>query len=277
MKTIAIEELLAWAFVYELPKGGGVDGLDNLNSAWRMLQASSWGKVTDWAELMTLIDRGRGDGENFIIEQGAPHDDAIVVGEAVADLAHCEIVIPDGWAPLSDWPRHDDRMISLMADAVGRAVERFTLRSAARRGAHLVSLVVGSAVLGREPGWDAPVPAIRMVERAGKPAWFMTRQVRDVFGRVNTIEIDGFNRKAGRPFRGAYRRYEFSDDPIGDIMARLDRELWAVALDRVHERVANQLTAHRLLDSSVVARPWGAQGAHIALIGRHGVGAKRTA
>lgn len=277
MKTMAIEELLAWSFVHELPKGGGVDGLDNVNSAWRMLQASSWGKVSDWAELMTLIDHGPGDGENFMIEQGAPHDDAIVVGEAVADLAHCEIVIPDGWDPLPDWPLHDDRMAGLMADAVARAVERFTLRSRARRAAHLVSLVIGSAVLGREPGWEAPVPAIRMIERAGKPAWFMAKQVRDVFGRSNTVEVDGFNRKAGRPFRGAYRRYEFSDDPVGDIMARLDRELWAAALRRVSDRIANQLVAHRLSNWEIEPTPWGGSARRILLLAPQALRARKSA
>jgi hypothetical protein len=49
MKTVTMEELLTWAFVHELPKGGGVDGLDNANSAWRMLEASSWGKITSFA------------------------------------------------------------------------------------------------------------------------------------------------------------------------------------------------------------------------------------
>ncbi|WP_299478615.1 hypothetical protein [uncultured Paracoccus sp.] len=254
-----------------------MDGLDNVNSAWRMLQASSWGKITNWAELMTTIDAPARDHDNFLLEQGAPHDDALAVGAAVADLAHCEIVIPSGWDPLPDWPQHDDRMPGLMAQAIERAVERFTLRPRGRRAAHLVSLVIGSAVLGREPGWAAPVPAIRMVERAGRPAWFMAKQVRDVFGRANEIEVDGFNRKAGRPYRGAYRKYEFSDDPVADIMARLDRELWAAALRRVHDRVANQLVSHRLSESEIVARPWGERGPRVQLIAGPGIGAKRTA
>ena len=83
MRTVTIEELLSWAFVHELPKGGGVDGLANANSAWRMLQASSWGKITSFAELMTLVDTGFSDGSgNYLFEQGAPHDDALALGEA---------------------------------------------------------------------------------------------------------------------------------------------------------------------------------------------------
>lgn len=277
MKSMTIDELLTWAFVHELPKGGGVNGLDNMNSAWRMLQASSWGKITAWAELMTLVDGGQTDWENFMIDQGDPHDDAIAVGEVAADLAHCEIVVPDGWSPLPDWPLHDGRMADLMVEAVGRAVERFTLRPPSRRATHLVSLVVGTAVLGREPAWDAPVSSIRMVERAGRPAWFMGRQVRDELGRVNTIEIDGFNRKAGRPFRGAYRKYEFSDDPIGDIMARLDRELWAAALLHLEKVVANRLTAHRLLKWDGEVAPWGDVGPRVSLLSGQGMRAKIVA
>lgn len=277
MKTVAIDELLSWAFVHELPKGGGVDGLDNVNSAWRMLQASSWGKITSWAELMTFIDMPARDHDNFLIEQGAPHDDALAAGAAVADLVHCEIVIPEGWEPLADWPRHDQRMGDLIRSATARALERFILRPPGRRAAHLVSLVVGTAVLGREPRWEAPVPAIRMIEKAGKPAWFMARKVRDVFGRVNDIEVDGYNRKAGRPYRGAYRKYEFSDDPVGDIMARLDRELWVAALRHVHARVANQLVAHRLSNLEMPARPWGDHGPAVSLVARQALASKKSA
>ncbi|PRD42333.1 hypothetical protein C5748_16175 [Phyllobacterium phragmitis] len=59
MKTKTIEELLTWAFTDELTKGGGVDGLDNLHSAWRQMQASSWGKIMEFADLMAMVDRDR--------------------------------------------------------------------------------------------------------------------------------------------------------------------------------------------------------------------------
>lgn len=266
MKTATIDELLTWSFVHELPKGGGVDGLDNPNSAWRMLQASSWGKVTAWAELMATVDVGRGAADNFMIEQGAPHDDALALGEAVAELAGYEIVIPAGWSPLPDWPRGDAILASLSDAAVARAVERFTLRPALRRAHHLVSLVVGSAVLCREPGWDAPVPSVRMVERAGRPAWFRSRAVTDAFGRASTVEVDGFNPKAGRPHRDAYRKYEFSDDPVGDILGRLDRELWAVALREIAQIARHRLVGHRLLPTVIETAPWGASGPRIELV-----------
>lgn len=251
MKTKTVEELLAWSFVHELPKGGGVDGLDSMNSAWRMLQASSWGKVTAFAELMAKVDVDRGDGGTWL-EQGEPHDDAIVIGHAVSDLAHCDTYIPAGWNALADWPDDD----GLVMPAVTRAVERYRLRPAQRRGAGIVSLIVGTAILGREPNWQSEPSSVRMVERAGRPAWFMTRKATDELGREFEIEVDGFNRRAGRPHRGAYRRYEFSVDPTGDILARLDYQIWVAALRHLEQELSGRLGSHRVAFSDRSMTPW---------------------
>lgn len=277
MRSVTIDELLSWAFVHELPKGGGVDGLDNANSAWRMLQASSWGKVTSWAELMTSIDLPARDHDNFLIEQGAPHDDALIVGEAVAELVACDMIIPEGWHPLPDWVLSDPLIAGLASEAIAAAVDRFCLRPPRRRAAHLVSIVIGTAVLGREPAWDAPQPSIRMVEKAGQPAWFISQPKKDVFGREAMIETDGYDKKAGRPRPGAYRRYEFSTSPVGDIMARLDRELWGVALGLLERVLANRLTGHRFMPSGIETRPWKGRGPAIKLLPGKGEALKMSA
>lgn len=252
MKTITIEELLTWAFVHELPKGGGVDGLDNVNSAWRMLQASSWGKITSFAELMTVIDHQGGDRSNYFIEQGEPHDDALAVGNVVADLARFDVAVRQKWDALADWPDTD----GLAEDAVARAVERYMLRPWPRRAAGIVSLVVGTAILGREPDWQAEPSRVRMVERAGKPAWFVMKRVKDDLGQSYDIEVDGFNRRSGRPARGAYRKFELSTDPTGDILGRLDYQVWVAALRHIESKVAPQLSSHRLLPSDRSISPW---------------------
>jgi hypothetical protein len=250
MKTVTIEELLTWAFVHELPKGGGVDGLDNMNSAWRMLQASSWGKVSAFAELLAVVDVDRGAGTYF--EQGEPHDDAIVIGQAVADLIHNEIIIPEGWNALSDWPDHD----GLVMPAVARAIEVFSLRSKMRRNSGIVSLVVGTAVLGRRPDWSSEPSKVRMVERAGRPAWFSMKRVTDNLGQTYDIEVDGYNARSGRPVRGAYRKYEFSTNPTGDILARLDYQIWVAALRVLESGLSDKLTGHRLMPMPVSITPW---------------------
>jgi hypothetical protein len=253
MKTVTIEELLNWAFVHELPKGGGTDGLANANSAWRMLQASSWGKVMAFAELMAMVDVDFGGTGNFWIDQGEPHDDALAVGNAVAALAHCDVEFPAEWNVLSDWPGHG----GMTAAAVSRVVDRYRLRPPMRRAAGIVSLVVGTAILGRQPDWQAPEPKLRLVERGGKPAWFVMRSVIDPSsGLAHDLEIDGFNRRTQRPARGAYRKWEFSADPSGDILSRLDWQIWVAALRRIEAAVAGRLAAHRLLSWAQSATPW---------------------
>lgn len=252
MKTVTIEELAAWAFVHELPKGGGVDGLDNANSAWRMLEADSWGKINSFAELGTLIDTGRRDHDNFFIEQGAPHDDALVLGEAVMGLARCEAIIPERWHALSDWPDTG----GLAEEAVARVAERYRLRPFRQRAASMISLVVGTAVLGKRPDWKAPVSRVKMVERGGAPAWFVTKSVKDVFGRESQIEVDGWNKRARRPVSGAYRKYELSDDPTGDIMSRLDWQIWVAAMRHLEKTLALALVAHRLAPFEERMTPW---------------------
>ncbi|TPL30190.1 hypothetical protein [Mesorhizobium sp. B2-4-7] len=251
MKTVTIEELLTWAFVHELPKGGGVDGLDNANSAWRMLEASSWGKITSFAELGALIDTGGG-GNNYFIEQGEPHDDAVAVGRAVAGLARCDVAIPANWHALADWPDTEG-----MADAaVKRAVDRYMVRTPRRRAAGIVSLVVGTAILGREPDYGAEPSKVRMVERAGAPAWFVMKRVTDENGQTYDIEVNGFNLRSRRPMPGAYRKYEFSTDPTGDILGRLDYQIWVAALRRLEAEIATQLVAHRLVAGDRSMTPW---------------------
>lgn len=251
MKTVTIDELLTWAFVNELTKGGGVDGLANANSAWRMLEASSWGKITSFAELGTLIDRS-GDGSNYWLEQGEPHEDAVTLGRAVAELALCDVVVPAGWNALADWPETD----GLADQAVARAVERFSLRMTARRGTQIVSLVVGTAILGREPDFSAEPSKVRMVERGGKPAWFMQKRVTDRLGQTYDIEVDGYNGRSQRPHRGAYRKYEFSVDPVSDILARLDYQIWVGALRMLEREVAPQMIGHRIVGCDRSMTPW---------------------
>lgn len=264
MRTKTIEELLTWAFVDELPKGGGVDGLDNANSAWRMLQASSWGKVTAFAELLAKVDVDRG-GSNYFIEQGEPHEDAMLVGEAVADLARYEVVVPQGWNALADWPDDD----GLVMPAVERAVEQFRLRPSLRQRAGTVSLVVGTAILGREPDWSSEPSKVRMVERSGRPAWFVMRRVTDNLGQTYDLEVDGYNARSGRPARGAYRKYEFSTSPTGDVLARLDYQIWVAALRLLHRTLAPRLSAHHLQPLERSMTPWlGSEGQGVGLVER---------
>ena len=83
----------------------------------------------------------------FWIDQGEPHDDAVAVGEAVAALAFCDVEFPADWTVLQDWGNPH----GLSERAVRGVVDRYLLRQPLRRAAALVSLVVGTAILGRPP------------------------------------------------------------------------------------------------------------------------------
>ena len=245
MKTMTMEEMLNWAFVHELPKGGGVEGLANAYSAWGTI-----------CELGTRVDTsGYRDGGNFFIDQGEPNPDALLVGRCVAALGQCDIAVPPGWNPLADWAGHAD----LVEASVARVVEVLALRGAVKRGEGIVALVVGCAVLGRAPDWTSQPSGVRMVERNGRPAWFVKRQRIDNFGQPFEFEGDGLNPKTGRPVGGAYRRYEFATDPAGDILARLDWQVRVAALRRLEETLTGALAGHSIAPSPLSMTPWLAQ------------------
>lgn len=262
MKTVTIDELLTWAFVHELPKGGGVEGLVNPNSAWRMI-----------CELGTRVSNGGPQGYGggtYYIEQGEPADDAVAVGEAVAALAGCDVDIAASWRPLGDWPSDDAVVAGLRDDAVAVVRLAFLARAHEARAAHIVNLVVGQAILGGVPDFHAEPPRLRLVERHGRPAWFVRRPVIDpTTGEAVVMEVDGYDPRRGRPLPGAYRRHELADDPRGDILGRLDYQLWVAALRRLAGVLGPQLVAHRLLSCDLSATPWqGREGEGAALVER---------
>ena len=99
MKKIKVEKLLSWAFLHELSKGGGANGLNSGLSAWgRMEGVISLGVRID-------LNRARQDlPEQF--EQGAPHPDAVIIGQAVRDLAKHDfgnLDVPFDALPLASW------------------------------------------------------------------------------------------------------------------------------------------------------------------------------
>lgn len=247
MKTVTIEELLSWAFVHELPKGGGTDGLANPNSAWGTI-----------CELGTRIQTsGHGGAENYFIEQGEPNADALELGYAVRALGRLDVIIPDGWAPLADWPPLPPAAPFLLDEAVERALAHYRARSVETRREAIVALVAGTAVLGKVPDFGAEPSNVKMVDRAGRPAWFVRQpRIDPVTGGTVTMEVDGFNARTQRPVRGAYRKYQLSTDPLGDILGRLDYQIWVAALRWLEAAIAPQLVAHRLAACDRSMTPW---------------------
>lgn len=246
MKTrMDIENLLRWAFVHELSKGGGVAGIGDMNSAWS--------KISGYGQLGTLIDTGRLGGGMGWIEEGEPHRDAVLIGEAVRDLAGVEIGGFADWDAFADVPH--------LAPHLGGIAARVEKRVAAlpphSRMALPVTLVISAAVTGRGPDWRWPdTPKARVVTRMGKPAWFAVQQVTDAFGRASTIEVDGYDPKRGRPRKGAYRRYEVAPDPFSVALSRADWQIWVTCLEMLVAQLVGCLADYEPVSAGHSLTPW---------------------
>ncbi|WP_377299688.1 hypothetical protein [Rhizobium sp. SGZ-381] len=247
-KVMGIEELLQWAFCQELCKVGAAG--DRLTT----VAGSNWSVTQDMATLGTLIDKSPnafGVIPGFI-EDGEPHRDALLVGEAVRGLARIGFEIPAGWMP---FPEMDDPH-GLIASEVERVACEVRLKGERLSGRHLVALVTGAAILGRGPDWHCEQPAFRMVSAAGKPRWFVKKTQKDALGRVYEFETDGFDRKRSRPVSGAYRKYELSQMMRGDILSRLDWQLWRDALGFLADSLSGRLHDHAIYAFVADRQPW---------------------
>lgn len=246
MKIITIEQLLRWAFVHELSKGGGVDGIDNPLSAWRTMEGvATLGVRVD-------VDRCRQDLPTFI-EQGEPHKDALIVGQAVRDLAKWSFKVDEFDDILADWPELERILAKPYYEAV---LAHLKMRSHDEKGRSLVALVISYAVLNRRPSFDMPVPKIHLIENAGKPCWFIKKTHIDAFGRQIDVEVDGFNYRSRRPLPNAYRKHILADNPKADIFGRIDYQLWCMAMLHLRESLMGQLKEHQLQNEEFDLTPW---------------------
>lgn len=252
MKTVSIEDLLHWAFTFELPKAQSraEDEGTGVRSAWQTL--------TNFGELGTLIDRSPnqyGLIPGYVFE-GDPHPDAVAVGEAVRALADVCFEIPASWNPLLEF----DDPHGLIAAEVAAVVNELQQKPDFLAGRHMIALVTTSAVLKRGPDWHAEAPEYRMIESRGKPRWFVTVMKRDRSGRETQVEEDGMDRKLMRPKPGAYRKWELEYPLRSDILSRLDWQLWQDALNRIAKQLKNTLSAHQLRDFLPDRSPWSRAG-----------------
>lgn len=242
-----IENLLRWAFVHELGKGGGIEGIANVNSAWRTI-----------CELGVRVDRGSTgggwhDADNFMIEQGEPHRDAKLIGEAVRDLAGVEIDGFDDWDAFADVPE----LAEPLAGIPGRVADRLRLMPVDSRRQLPVSIVVSAAMTGKAPDWRWPErPRAQMITRGGKPAWFVRREFTDAFGRVSTVEVEGRNPRTKQPMPGAYRKHRVEPDAYGVALSRMDWQVWVMSLGLLVEQLAGALADYEAVPALHSPTPW---------------------
>jgi hypothetical protein len=248
MKTISIENLLIWAFTVELPKvGAGQVSVPGFSPTDVMVQ---------FMELGTSIDKspnGFGVVAGYAYE-GEPHPDALVVGNAVKRLADRDgFEVGAGWKPFPDWT--DEH--GLVAAEVRKVVAAETGRGGRLNGKQVVNLVTSAAILKRGPDWHAEEPKAVMMTRSGKPAWFVSRTRKTPrTGAIETYEDDGFDQKKQRPKPGAYRKYRLDRSIRGDIVARLEWQVWQSALETLAEELSGRLSDHEIAPFRPNRAPW---------------------
>lgn len=244
MKQIPSVQLLEWAYRHELPKAERAD------SGMGAAAASSWSMVADYGMLGTVIDAPlNGHGVVAIgMDEGDPHPDALMVGQAVAGLAAARIAIGEKWSPFPEWADAD----GLVAEAVARIRPRL----ASIAGGEIQAMLIARAVLGRKPDWRGDEPGRAMVTRGGKPAWFMKVAGQDAYGNPVEREVDGFNYRSCRPRPGAYRKYRLTADAAGLAIDRFRRTVWALAVRHVAQEVAGRLSSHELTGEVPTLAPW---------------------
>lgn len=130
-KLIDIEKLLQWAMRDELPKGQAV-------------AASAWDVLTQYAALGVRVQTSGFQGDGFGFTPGAPHEDAIVVADAVRTLK-TEARFDDAAQVL---PLFGD-LATIAGDAVSSIMRaEFNPRS----------LVISCATIGKRPDWNFEHP-----------------------------------------------------------------------------------------------------------------------
>lgn len=237
MASIELRDFLKWAFGEELVHIAKDNG------------SGGWNYIAAFAALGTVIDnKGMGPAP----ELSLVHPDAVAASDAVSLLAAERFDLPKGWRPFPDL----DDPHGLIAQSVEDVLCRRAMRDEASLNANLIGMLISCSVLGKEPDWRVAQPAFRMVERSGMPAWFIEARQKDAFGRVYTYEADGFDARSRRPKPGAYRKFELSEPFQGAVQARIDWYLWAMALERVAERLQDGLKAHRIKPFRIDREIW---------------------
>jgi hypothetical protein len=239
MLKIGFGEFMKWAFGEELVHVATDGG------------SLAWSRLAEYAALGTVIDtfgiRGAG-----LPELASVHPDAIVANEAVMLLAAEAIDLPHAWKPFPDL----DDQFGLIDAVVAEVMARRAMRDGASLNANLIGMVISFAVMGKEPEWRVEQPKFRMVEKAGRPAWFVMSEHIANDGRVYRYETDGYSAKAGRPKRGAYRKYEISEPFMGAVQARIDWYLWSRAISIVSARLQQGLKSHQVTPPMIDCEIW---------------------
>ncbi|SMD10111.1 hypothetical protein SAMN06297251_12737 [Fulvimarina manganoxydans] len=222
-RSASIEAWLAWAFREELPKAGSgkVAGF-----------GSGWSMFDNLAKLGVEIDHMNGFW--CTIDHSAecdPHPHAVIIGQAVKRMADVSFEAPDGYDLLADIRLSHGSALTdeEREDAMARGI------AMARLGENRVpGALIRLAMLGTVPDFAAEERYVRrdVTGPNGKPRWFRRVLRQDGEGRpTHEVEIDGYDRIKGRPYRGAYRKTVVAPDLAILVADRADYQAWVLSLN----------------------------------------------
>lgn len=129
-KKIDIEKLLQWAMRDELPKGQAV-------------AASPWDLIIQFASLGVRVQTSGYQGDGFGFTPGAPHEDALVIADALASLGGARFNDAAEVAPL----------FGDLVGIAGDAIKSIMVASFDQR-----SIVISNATMGTRPKWKFEHP-----------------------------------------------------------------------------------------------------------------------
>ncbi len=245
-KRMAVDELVRWAYLTELPKTPRASRPAGYGEVWRMIE-----RAGDELSLVAPRDNRFGVVPDFAASS-FPHPDAFLVHDAVCLLDECLPEIPDDWSPMGDFGDLGGHERELVADVLA------SLTSLGADGVRRLRRLPGVLVRGRAvidwPDWRMDAPDVVTL-----PGWFLREavQVETLSGVMSVeVEVDGWDEVSRYPKPGAYRKTALEPDPVGDIVLRAEYEVWRAALDVLFEDLVGRLASIDVLPCALPARPW---------------------
>lgn len=237
-KRIDIEKLLQWALREEMPKG-------------RPVSISAWDMIRQIGTLGVRVQTsGPVDGFGFV--PGAPHEDAVIVAEAVRALPNA--------ARLAS----EDDALALFGDLAAIAGQSVQALLGASFDAR--SIVIARAMMASRPPWefDLPTPAAMRIEFMDATGALRDRPL--VYGVDDAGDVVELSPHRGRkaqqiglydPDMSPRSPLNWCDpSPLSIAHARAEYFTWHSALTNLVDDLHDRLKEFDAVAPAAVARPW---------------------